>query len=176
MFVARATVAPNGEGGLAHSGTVGAQSYNCVAGGASVFVDVLPTDVWCKQVHALAARGVDVAYGCTDSVHTCPSAATSRGAMAVMVAGAIAGSDASVPVAGTYFDTGGPRTYNCNAGGNSHFPDVAPTGTNCRHVNYLWARGVIDGFLDGTFKPALSVSRGQMAKFITNGFKLALYQ
>jgi len=35
---------------------------------------------------------------------------------------------------------------------------------------------MIDGFLDGTFKPSLDVTRGQMAKFITNGFRLALYQ
>ncbi|MFO1311877.1 MAG: S-layer homology domain-containing protein [Burkholderiales bacterium] len=175
MFVARATAVPNGDGGLPISGTVGAQSYNCVPGGTSVFPDVVPTDVWCKQVHTLAARGVDVAYGCTGG-HACPSAPTTRGSMAVIVAGAVAGSDAAVPAYGTYFDSGGARNYNCNPGGESHFPDVAPTDTNCRHVNYLWARGMIDGYLDGTFKPALPVSRGQMAKFITNGFRLALYQ
>jgi hypothetical protein len=176
MFVARATVQPNGDGGIPRSGTVGAQAYDCVAGGTTVYVDVSPTDVWCKQVHALAARGVNVAHGCTDAVHVCPSTATSRSSMAVMVAGAAAGSDASVPAAGTFFDTGGPRSYNCNAGGSSHFPDVATTASDCRHINYLWARGMIDGFLDGTFQPALTVTRGQMAKFISNGFRLALYQ
>jgi hypothetical protein len=175
MFVARATVMPNGDGGLARSGTVSGQPYDCVSGGTSRYPDVLPTDGWCKQVHALAARGVNVTYGCSAG-SVCPSAATTRGAMAVIVAGAVAAGDASVPTSGTYFDTGGARSYNCNAGGTSHFPDVQPTDANCRHVNYLWARGMIDGFVDGTFGPSLGVTRGQMAKFITNGFRLALYQ
>ena len=175
MFVARATVSPNGDGGLPRSGTVSGSPYNCASGGNSLYPDVSPTDVWCKQVHALAARGVNVTYGCAP-LSVCPSASTTRGTMAVVVAGAVAGSDAAVPTAGTYFDTGGARNYNCNAGGDTHFPDVAPTDTNCRHVNYLWARGMIDGFLDGTFKPGLDVTRGQMGKFITNGFRLALYQ
>jgi outer membrane protein assembly factor BamB len=176
MFVARATVLPNGDGGLPASGSVAGQPYQCSAGGTSLFADVTPTDVWCKQVHALAARGVDVAYGCTDGAHVCPTAATSRGSMAVLVAGAAAGSDTSVPTAGTFFDAGGARSYNCNAGGASHFPDVATTASNCRHINYLWARGMIDGYLDGTFQPASTVTREQMAKFIANGFRLALYQ
>ena len=132
--------------------------------------------MWCKQVHALAARGVNMTYGCATSTNVCPSSFTTRDTMAVLVAGAVAGSDGSVPSAGTYFDTGGARNYNCNAGGDSHFYDVAPTAANCRHINYLWARGMIDGFLDGSFKAALAVTRGQMAKFVTNGFRLALYE
>jgi hypothetical protein len=158
MFVARATVMPNGDGGLAQSGTVSGQPYNCAGGGTSLFADILPTDGWCKQVHALATRGVNVSYGCLGG-SACPSASTTRGAMAVIVAGAVAGGDASVPVAGTYFDVAGGRSYNCNAGGNSHFPDVQTTDANCRHVNYLWARGMIDGFGDGTFGPSLAVTR-----------------
>jgi hypothetical protein len=119
---------------------------------------------------------VNVAYQCIDAVHACPASNTSRAAMAVVVAGAVAGSDASVPASATYSDTGAPRSYTCTGGGSSHFPDVAPTDAHCRHVNYLWARGMIDGYGDGTFKPAQNVTRGQMAKFITTGFGLSLYQ
>jgi hypothetical protein len=35
-------------------------------------------------------------------------------------------------------------------GRHQHFPDVATIDAHCRHVNYLWARGMIDGFGDGT--------------------------
>ena len=93
----------------------------------------------------------------------------------MVVAGGAAGSDAAVPASGTYNDTGALRSYNCAGGGTSHFPDVATIDAHCRHVNYLWARGMIDGFGDGTFKPALNVTRGQMANFVTKGFGLALY-
>ena len=82
---------------------------------------------------------------------------------------------ASVPVSGTFNDTGVPRSYNCSGGGSSHFPDVLVTDPFCRHVNYLWARGVISGFLDGTFQPALDVTREQIAKFVVNAFHLTVY-
>jgi hypothetical protein len=95
--------------------------------------------------------------------------------MAVLVAGGMAGADASVPASGTFNDSGASRSYNCSGGGNSHFPDVDPSSATCRHINYLWARGVIDGFLDGTFRPSVQVIRSQMAKFLTNGFHLKLY-
>lgn len=176
IFVARGAVSPNGDGGLAVNGTVGASPFNCIAGGTSLFADVQPADSWCKHVHTLAARGVNVAFQCVDAVHACPANNTSRAAMAVIVAGAVAGSDASVPAGATYSDTGAPRSYNCIGGGSSHFPDVAPTDAHCRHVNYLWARGMIDGYGDGTFQPAQNVTRGQMAKFLTRGFGLSLYQ
>jgi hypothetical protein len=174
IFVARGTVASDGDNGLAASGSVGANPFNCIAGGTSLFVDVQPTDSWCKHVHALAAGGVNVSYQCVDPTHACPADNTSRAAMAVVVAGAVAGGDASVPASATYSDTGSPRSYACGAGGNSHFPDVAPTDAHCRHVNYLWAHGMIDGYADGKFRPDDMVTRGQMAKFITNAFALSL--
>ena len=176
MFVARATVAPNGDGGIPFSGNVSGSSYNCAPGGASLFADVLPTDLWCKQVHALAARGINVSYQCANSALACPSINTTRAGMAVVVAGGAAASDAAVPASGTFSDTGAARSYNCTVGGTSHFPDIATADAFCRHVNYLWARGMVDGFVDGTFKPTLNVTRGQMAKFVTNGFRLSLYQ
>ncbi|HKA37385.1 MAG TPA: S-layer homology domain-containing protein [Thermoanaerobaculia bacterium] len=39
----------------------------------------------------------------------------------------------------------------------------------------LWARNVISGFPDGTFGPALFVTRGAMSTFLANGFNMKLY-
>jgi hypothetical protein len=96
--------------------------------------------------------------------------------MAVFIADATSvGGDAAVPNSGTYTESGGPRSYDCGTAGGSHFSDVLNTAPYCRHVNYLWALGVIDGYGDGTFQPAGMVTRGQIAKFITTGFALSLY-
>jgi hypothetical protein len=95
--------------------------------------------------------------------------------MAVLVAGSIAvGGDAGVPISGTYNDSGSARSYDCRSNSGSHFPDVKANDSFCRHVNYLWARGVVDGFADGTFRPAVDVTRGQMAKFVVYAYKLTL--
>jgi PKD repeat protein len=174
MFTARAVVAPDGDAPIPPNGTVGGLPYNCASGGTSLFADVAPMDVGCKQIHFLAARNVAVTFGCTDTSHACPAANTTRAMMAVHIAGAAAGGDANVPSSATYSQTGSPRSYNCNAGGSSHFVDVGVTSPSCRHINYLWATGSIDGFADGTFQPSALVTRAQMAKFINNSFDLTL--
>ena len=175
IFVARSVVAPGGNAAIPASGSVGVNAYACALNGVSLYVDVLPTDGWCKQIHYLASQNVDVSFECSDSSHACPLTVTTRAATAVIVAGAMAGGDASVPASGTFSDTGSPRSYNCSSGGSSHFPDVLVTDPFCRHVNYLWARGVISGFDDGTYEPALDVTRDQMAKFLVNAFHLHIY-
>jgi PKD repeat protein len=175
IFVARGAVAPVGNGALPASGLVGSTTYNCTAGGTSVIVDILPTDVGCKQVHYLLSKGVNVNFQCS-AAHACPSSNTSRAAMSVLISGAIAsGGDAGVPAFGTFSDSGAARSYDCRVAGGSHFADVLNTDAFCRHVNYLWARNVVGGYADGTFKPADNVSRSQMAKFISEGFALSLY-
>ncbi len=174
MFAARGMLAPLGDAAIPVSGSVGASPYNCASGGTSRFADILPTDVGCKQVHFLASQGVNVSFQCSDAQHACPTASTTRALMAVLIAGAARGGDANVPASGTFNQSGSPRSYNCAAGGSSHFPDVSVTSAYCRHVNYLWAIGSIDGYVDGTFKPSGLVTRAHMAKFIANGFGLAL--
>jgi hypothetical protein len=94
--------------------------------------------------------------------------------MAVLVAGTMAGGDDRVPAAGSFTDTGTARSYNCAVTGGSRFSDVASSSPACRHVNYLWARGIVDGFTDGTFRADLPLTRGQMAKFVANAFALAV--
>ena len=66
-------------------------------------------------------------------------------------------------------------SYSCNPSSpNLHFSDVSASDLYCRHVEYLRARGVISGFPDGTYGPSLNVTRGQMSKFLVNGFGLKL--
>jgi hypothetical protein len=124
-------------------------------------------------VHLLASEGVDVAYGCA-ARQACPGAPISRLEMAVLVAGAMAGSDAEVPEFGTFSDSGAARTYDCRAQGAGRFSDVAAQTSACRHVNYLWARGVIDGYVDGRFGASDALTRAQMARFVVRAFGLSL--
>jgi hypothetical protein len=95
--------------------------------------------------------------------------------MALFIARAIAGSDAAVPVAyGPDPVTG--RSYSCNPGSpNLHFTDITTSDIFCRAAHFLWAKDVISGFPDGSYGPTLEVTRGAMAKFLANGFKLVLY-
>lgn len=178
IFVARGTVAPNGDLGIARSGLVpgpAGGSYACASGGTSLFSDLPPTNTGCKHVHALAALGVNVRFECTTPNGVCPTAGTTRATMAALIAGAAAGGDVNVPLVGSYNDTGSVRSYDCaNTPGNSHFADVPPSHAACRYINYLWARGVVGGYADGTFRPASLVTRGHMAKFLSNGLGLSL--
>lgn len=65
-------------------------------------------------------------------------------------------------------------------GGTTCFSDVHPVGDpdgtpSCRHIHYLYGRGVISGYANGTFHPEVMVRRDQMAKFLANGFDMQLY-
>ena len=68
------------------SGFVGAQAYNCVSGGVSLFTDVLPTDIDCKHIHYIAAQ--NVTSGCKTGQY-CPNDHVSRLQMASFIAKAI---------------------------------------------------------------------------------------
>ena len=143
-------------------------------GGASVFSDVAPTDPACKGVHFIAAQNVTT--GCAPSLY-CPATAVTRSEMSVFVARAIVapGGGASVPV--TYGpDAVTGASYSCSAGSpNLHFSDVSVSDTFCKHVHFLWARGVIAGCSASHYCPAGEVGRDEMAKFLSNAFDLKLY-
>jgi len=65
------------------SGTVpGKGSYNCVAGGTSVFSDVPAGDSGCKSIHFIAAQGVTA--GCGGAAY-CPGNAVNRDQMAIFM-------------------------------------------------------------------------------------------
>ena len=64
--------------------------------------------------------------------------------------------------------------YDLNTYGNTQFfPDVDSSNTFYSLINTLKGYGVINGFEDGTFKPDTPVTRGELAKFIVNGFDKA---
>ena len=70
------------------SGTVpGMGDYNCVAGGISVFGDVLPEDPGCKFIHYVAEQQITVGCGGGDY---CPGADVTRDQMAVFLTKAFA--------------------------------------------------------------------------------------
>jgi hypothetical protein len=170
MFLARAMA--GGDSEVPALGAVaGRDGYACEVGGVSLFADVAPTDQYCRHVHFVAGRGTTL--GCGDGSTYCPTAQVNRGQMAMFVARAVAGSDAAVPV--TYADSGTGRQYSCGiASPVLHFSDVTATAAFCRHAHYLWARGFVDGCTSTAFCPANLVTRGQMAKFLVNGFALQL--
>jgi len=64
--------------------------------------------------------------------------------------------------------------YDPNKYGNTQFfPDVDSSNTFHSFINTLKGYEVINGFPDGTFKPDTPVTRGELAKFIVNGFDKA---
>jgi hypothetical protein len=155
------------------SGSVGASAYSCKAGGHSLFTDVAPTDAFCKHVHYLAARNVTL--GC-NATQYCPAQTITRDAMASFIAKAIVapGGGAAVPV--TYTDPKTARSYSCISGSASlHFSDVPVSNAFCKHIHFLWAKGIVDGCTATKFCPGSPVARDAMAKFIANGFELQLY-
>jgi len=64
--------------------------------------------------------------------------------------------------------------YDLNKYGNTQsFSDVNSSNTFYSFINTLKGYEVINGFEDGTFKPDTPVTRGELAKFIVNGFDKA---
>ena len=156
------------------SGKVGVNEYNCKAGGVSLFTDVLPTDIFCKQVHYIA--GQNVTLGCSATQY-CPGGTVNRLQMSAFMAKAmvVPGGGPAVPT--TY----GPDpvtgfSYSCDAGSpNTHFSDVPATDSFCKHVHYLWAKGIIGGCSATQYCPGDPVTRDAMAKFLGNAFALQPY-
>ena len=147
--------------------------YNCAPGGASRFSDVLPTDAFCKHVHFLAVQNVTL--GCGPTLF-CPNGTVSRLEMAAFVAKGMRAPSGGTGVPSAYGpDPATGRSYDCGAAPSTHFTDVPAGDPFCKHVHYLWARGVVSGCAPTQYCPASSVLRGEMAKFLANGFALKLY-
>jgi hypothetical protein len=173
-FISRAHA--GGDQYLPASGTVpGRGSYSCVAGGSSLFSDVAPTDLFCKNLHYVVALGLS--FGCTDGTQFvstfCPSSPITRRSMSVMLARDLAGGDSQVPV--KMPDPGNGRGYDCSDGQPNAFDDVPDSDPSCRHIYYLWSKSIVDGFGDGSYGPDDPVLRSQMAKYLTNSYRLQLY-
>ncbi len=57
---------------------------------------------------------------------------------------------------------------------NPGFKDVTVNNPNFRYIAALAEAGVINGYSDRTFKPKEPITRGQMAKILTLGFKFGI--
>jgi len=147
-------------------------NYDCSAGGTSLFADVPPGDPFCRHANFIASRGATT--GCEPGVF-CVGQPATRIQMAIVVARSIAGGEDAVPMAyGPDPVTG--LSYDCNPPTKDlHFTDIGESDWYCKHAEYLRATGVISGYPDGSFQPGQAITRGQMAKFLSNGFHLQLF-
>jgi hypothetical protein len=172
IFIAR-SLAGSG-GAIPASGTVSGAPYNCVAGGVSLYTDVLPTDIFCKHVHYIAAQNVTA--GCAASLY-CPNDLVTRLEMAAFMARAIVAPAGGAGVPMTYGpDPNTGLSYSCEvASPNLHFTDVTASDPLCRHVHFLWAKGIVSGCSATEYCPSGNVARDEMAKFLGNAFQLLLY-
>jgi hypothetical protein len=160
-LIARAAVgtAPN-------TGLVGSFAYDCT-NGPSYFADVPAPSGFCAAIHYLASQHITL--GCDFVPDFCPSGLVTREQMALFIGRAIAPS-ATPPSA--YSDGGTGRSYDCSVA--SPFSDVPANTASCNAIGYIWAKGIVDGFGNGTFGPQLVLTRAPAAKFLANAFGLKL--
>ena len=162
-------------GGDANVPTAGA-SYDCTGGGQSLFADVAPTNMFCRHINYIAQKKITL--GCADGSIYCPNFNITRGEAAVFLARSQPpinpGTETDVPTA--YADPVTARSYDCNvATADVPFSDVPATHPFCKYVGYIWAKGIVDGYANGTFGPTNLVSREHMAKMLDRGLALTLY-
>jgi hypothetical protein len=130
---------------------------------AASFTDVA-ADHWAyKYIEYAASPEANVVQGYPGGNYK-PDDLVNRGQMAVYIARAMVtpSGDAGVP---------GPPA------GDPTFSDVTATGewSWCyKHVEYLAAEGIVQGYPDGTYHPATIVTRDQMAVYIQRAFDLPL--
>ena len=171
IFIARGIA--GGGANVPVSGSVGGHAYNCISGGVSLFSDVPPTAISCKSIHYIASKNVTT--GCSPGKY-CPFDTVSRSQMAIFVAKGIVAPAGGAGVPLTYTDPDTHVSYSCDPGSpNSLFTDVTPSDVFCKHVNFLYAKGIIAGCSGGQYCPDNGVTRGEMAKFLSNAFNLLLY-
>jgi len=183
-FISRADA--HGDANVPVSGTVSVANnptvngaYNCTNGGTSIFADVAPTSLFCKNIHYIA--NMNVTNGCDPTPNYCTSPIVTRAAMAVFMSRAVtaaqglANPDDAVNDADT---DGGTRSYDCT-NGPAPFLDVplnSPAGTNpsCKNIGQLWVLHIVDGDGAGHFNPTANVTRQEMAKFVSNAEHLSI--
>ena len=99
------------------------------------------TDIFCKQVHYIAAQ--NVTGGCSGTTY-CPNGTITRLEMAAFIAKALVAPAGGTAIPLSYTDPVTNLSYNCN-GANIHFTDVPYSNVFCKHVHFLWAKGIIGG-------------------------------
>ncbi len=114
------------------------------------FPDVSVSPAYWALLQILACVDAWVVAGFPDGTYG-PALPVTRDQMAVYISRALAGGDAAVPT---------PPT------GTQSFPDVTSTYWAYKYIEYAKAKGVVAGFPDGTYQPAVVVTRDQMAVYI----------
>jgi len=133
-----------------------------LAGGDSSVPDGPPTptfpdvadDFWAYKYVEYAVSH-NVVQGYEDGYYH-PEILLDRGQMAVFIARSVAGDDASVP--------DGPASPT--------FPDVPTDFWSYKHVEYCVDQGIVGGYPDGNYWPALPVTRDQMAVYVARALPL----
>ena len=169
IFIAKAVA--GGGPNVPATGEVGGNPYNCAGGGTSLFDDVTPTDLYCRHVHYIAGRNVTA--GCSPTTF-CPAGTITRIEMAAFIAKAIVAPQGGAGIPSAYTDPVSGLSYDCS-GANIHFTDVPASNVFCKHVHYLWAKGIVSGISPTLYGPTQSVTRDAMAKFLALGFDLKAY-
>ncbi len=125
----------------------------------SSFTDVPTSDVSYPFVENIFHNQITV--GCAPGMF-CPGDTTPRWQMAIFLARAILGPGVPIPTAGAL-----PAPYDCSAGGNSLFTDVAPTDVGCPGIHYVYSQQVTVGCGGSLFCPNDLTPRWQMAVFLS---------
>ena len=110
------------------------------------FTDVPPDSPFYVWIERLAARNILGGYN--DGTFR-PYNPTTRGQIAKIVANA-----------GAFYETVTGQTFN----------DVAPGDTFYEYIERVARREVVGGYSDGTFRPYNNATRGQVSKFVSNGY------
>jgi hypothetical protein len=127
---------------------------------AQIFSDVPSSNVFCSSIEALYNLGV--VSGCqTDPLMYCPALNTDRQAMAKFICH---GMESANP--------GSCPTASCA----SIFTDVGAGNPFCPFIEAVYNAGVVNGCSTSPlmYCPSNLVTRGQMAKFLVNGFGFML--
>jgi hypothetical protein len=111
------------------------------------FLDI-PPGQWARSFIYSAARA-GIVQGYPDGTYK-PGDPVTRDQMAVYISRALAGGDATVPT--------GPAT--------ATFSDVPADCWAYKYIEYAFGQKVVEGYSDGTYKPAITVDRAQMAVFV----------
>jgi hypothetical protein len=117
------------------------------------FSDVPSTHWAYRYVEYVHSLGIVQGYGNDYR----PNERVDRAQMAVFLSRALAGGDANVPDAG------------CTT---PPFTDVACSHWARKYIQFAKQAGVVSGFPDGSYRPAQTVNRAQMAVFIVRAFDL----
>lgn len=147
VYIARALLRPDGDAGIPEPES------------PPTFSDV-PPDHWAyKQIEYAASQ--NVVQGYPDGTYR-PDAVVDRGQMAVYIARAMVAPNGDEGIH--------------DAGPDATFPDVPGESGEwdwCwKHVEYLYLRYVVTGYLDGRYHPEFPVTRDLMSAYVTWGFEL----